>query len=62
MLEDLGKEVYVTMGKEFLYRRDKKGMLVTRVRRLADPEHGSAIKSFRAKEEEKCKLPLVFWS
>ena len=50
------------MDKEFLYKRDTKGGLVTRVNRLADPDHGSAIKTFRAKEQEKSKLPNHFWS
>ena len=34
-------------GKEFLYKRDSQGKLVTRQSRLADPSHGTAIKSFR---------------
>ena len=60
MLEGLVEEVYATMGKEYLYRKDTKGNLVTR--RLEDPSHGTAIKSFRVTEETKSKLPLCFWS
>ena len=45
-------------GLEFLYKRDSQGKLVTRQSRLADPSHGTAIKSFRKAEEEKSKLPL----
>ena len=39
-------------GKEFLYKRDSQGKLVTRQSRLADPSHGTAIKSFRTAEEK----------
>ncbi len=44
-------------GKEFLYKRDSLGKLVTRQSRLADPNHGTAIKSFRKAEDQKSKLP-----
>ena len=44
-------------GKEFLYKRDSQGKLVTRQSRLADPSHGTAIKSFRKAEDQKSKLP-----
>ena len=46
-----------SLDKEFLYSRDTKGNLLTRLKRLADPSHGTAIKSFRKKEEAKSKLP-----
>ena len=48
-------------GKEFLYKRDSQGKLVTRQSRLADPSHGTAIKSFRKAEDKKSKLPLKLW-
>ena len=48
-------------GKEFLYKRDSQGKLVTRQSRLADPSHGTAIKSFRKVEEQKSKLPHKLW-
>ena len=48
-------------GLEFLYKRDSQGKLVTRQSRLADPSHGTAIKSFRKAEEKKSKLPLELW-
>ena len=35
--------------------------LVTRQSRLADPNHGTAIKSFRKSEDQKSKLPYKFW-
>ena len=49
-------------GKEFLYKRDSQGKLVTRQSRLADPSHGTAIKSFRKSEEKKSKLSLKLWA
>ena len=52
----------VQEDKEFLYKRDSQGKLVTRHRRLADPSHGTAIKSFRKTEQEKSKLPQAFWA
>ena len=48
-------------GKEFLYKRDSQGKLVTRQSRLADPSHGTAIKSFRKVEDQKSKLPHKLW-
>ena len=32
-----------------------------RARRLADPNHGTAIKSFRKAEDQKSKLPHKLW-
>ena len=52
----------VQEDKEFLYKRDSQGKLVTRHRRLADPSHDTAIKSFRKTEQEKSKLPQAFWA
>ena len=52
----------VQQDKEFLYKRDSQGKLVTRHRRLADPSHGTAIKSFRKTEQLKSKLPQAFWA
>ena len=51
-----------TMKADFVYKRDNLGKLVTRVNRLADPDHGSAIQSFRKNEELRSKLPNFFWS
>ena len=48
-------------GKEFLYKRDSMDKLVTRQSRLADPNHGTVIKSFRKSEDQKSKLPYKFW-
>ena len=46
-LEGLVDEVIDTMKADFVYKRDNLGKLVTPVNRLADPDHGSAIQSFR---------------
>ena len=61
-LEGLVDEVIDTMKADFVYKRDNLGKLVTRVNRLADPDHGSAIQSFRKNEEMTSKFPNVFWS
>ena len=42
-------------------KRDSMDKLVTRQSRLADPNHGTAIKSFRKSEDQKSKLPYKFW-
>ena len=48
-------------GKEFIYKKNSKGKLVTRQSRLADPSHGTAIKTFRKAEDQKSKLPHKLW-
>ena len=50
-----------TMKKEYLYKIDKKGKLVSSPTVLADPNHGAVIKSFRKMEENKSKLLHNFW-
>ena len=61
-LESLVERVCAAQkGKEFLYKRDSQGKLVTRQSRLADPSHGTAIKSFRKVEDQKSKLPHKLW-
>ena len=61
MLEALVEEVYEAMGKEYLHRVDSRGRHTTRLWRLADQVTGTAIKSFRAADSAKSKLPLDFW-
>ena len=61
LLEDLVEEVHHIRKKEFIYKRDSKGHLVTRSSLLADPNHGSSIKTFRALEEKKSRFPVDFW-
>ena len=48
-------------GKEFIYKKNSKGKLVTRQSRLADPSHGTAIKTFRKAEDQKSKLLHKLW-
>ena len=48
-------------GKEFIYQKNSQGKLVTRQSRLADPNHGTAIKTFRKAEDQKSKLPHKLW-
>ena len=62
MLESLLERTCAAQkGKEFLYKRDSIDKLVTRQSRLADPNHGTAIKSFRKSEDQKSELPYKFW-
>ena len=47
-------------NKEFVYKDDK-GKLVSSVKLLKNKDWGSAIVSFRKREEAKSKFPLSFW-
>ena len=62
MLENIVEEVFVSMEKEYRYKGDSKGKLVTSFA-SSDGDHlmGSAIKTFRSNEESKSKLSLEFW-
>ena len=62
LLEGLVDKVYKSMQREFIYKRDGVGKLVTPQNRLADPSHGSAIRSFQSSDELKSRLPKEFWS
>ena len=55
------EEVYNIRKKQYLYKRDSAGKLVTSVRRLADPADGASVKNFRKSEEKRSKFPLIFW-
>ena len=61
MLENIVEEVFVSKEKEYRYKHDSKGKLVTSFA-SSDGDHlmGSAIKMFRSNEESKSKLPLEF--
>ena len=61
LLEGLVEEVYQARKKEYLYKRDSKGNFMTFRTRLADPNHGSAIRTFRSVEEKKSRFPVDFW-
>ena len=62
LLEGLVQEVMEIMKKQYVYKRDTRGKLVTKVSRLADPSHGSAVKTFRKIKKSKPKFPLKFWN
>ena len=62
LLEGLVDEVYKSMQREFIYKRDDVGKLVTRQNRLADPSLGSAMISFQSSDELKSRLSKEFWS
>ena len=62
LLEGLVEEVCQVRKKEYLYKRNSKGRLVTKESRLADPDHGSSITTFRKLEEQKSRFPVQFWS
>ena len=64
MLENLVEKVYRIMKvkkKEFVYKKDSKGKLVSAVKLLKSKDRGSAIVSFQKREEAKSKFPLFFW-
>ena len=61
LLEALVEEVYKIMQSEFIYKKGGLGKLATLRDRLADPVHGSAIKTFELIDELKSRLPTEFW-
>ena len=61
MLEELVNKVYLIMKekkREFVFKKDGKGKLVSH---LKNKDQGSAISSFRKRQEMKSKFPLSFW-
>ena len=63
MMEGLCEKVYTFRQKEYIYKRDKKGRLVTEMygHSVADRNIGSAIKTFRKEQILKSKFPVDFW-
>jgi hypothetical protein len=61
MLEGLVDDVYAIMQKQYIYKRNAKGQLVTSLATLAVQSHGASIWSFRRTKEAKSKLPHDFW-
>ena len=53
--------MYELRKKEYLYKENNQGSLVTSVSRLADEQFGSALKTFRKIQEEKSMFPSEFW-
>ena len=63
MLEELVNKVYLIMKekkREFVFKKDGKGKLVSHSH-LKNKDQGSAISSFRKRQEMKSKFPLSFW-
>ena len=61
LLEDLVEEVYYRRRCEYRYKEDAKGKLVTWTVRKKESNIGSAVMTFRRRQEEKSKFPLDFW-
>ena len=61
LLEALVEEVYEIMQSEFIYKKGGLGKFATLRDRLADPVHGSAIKTFKSSDELESRLPTEFW-
>ena len=63
MLEELVNKVYLIMKekkREFVCKKDGKGKLVSHSH-LKNKDQGSAISSFKKRQEMKSKFPLSFW-
>ena len=63
MLENLCQEVYDARPREYLYKTNSVGQLVTEMRGhvLADRDLGAAVRTFRENENKKSKFPIAFW-
>lgn len=55
-------KIYELKKKLYIYKRKPDGSLVTHWSRLANPEEGSAINTYRKLQKEKAHLPLALWS
>ena len=61
MSEKLVEEVYHLRKKDYLYKETSTGELATHYTHLVDKNHGAAIRTYRAEQELKSKLPRAFW-
>ena len=63
MRKNLCQEVYDTRPREYIYKSDSMGRLVTEIHgnKLADRDLGAAIRTFRENEKKKSKFPIEFW-
>ena len=62
MLENLVEEVFARRPKEYIYKVDSQGRLVTgTVKRKDNHRIGSAIATFRNSQIQKSKFPCDFW-
>jgi hypothetical protein len=62
MLEGLVQKIYDLKKREFIYKRSEAGALATHFSRLADPDLGSAVKSYRDTQVAKAHLPSKLWN
>ena len=60
-LDGLVQKIVRLRGKSFLYRRHADGSMVTRFSRLKDPEHGTAVRTYRLNQMEAAHLPMDMW-
>ena len=63
MLEGFCEEVYRLRPKEYIYKEDSKGRLVTDMygKNIVDRDTGSAVRTFRKNEIVQSKFPIEFW-
>ena len=63
MLEGLCEEVYRYQPKEYIYKKDSKGRLVTEMygKNDQDRDTGSADRTFWKNEIVQSKFPIEFW-
>ena len=61
MSEKLVEEVYQLRKKDYLYKETSTGELATHYTHLVDKNHGAAIRTYRAEQELKSRLPRAFW-
>ena len=62
LLRNVAEKMYEIRPREYVYKQTKKkGIFNTRASRLADPEEGSAVKSWRQQQVLKAHLPVDMW-
>ena len=61
LLNPIVSEVFRRWDKEFLYKRNARGALVSQLF-LTDGEMGAAVKNRRVREEKKGRFASRFWA
>ena len=61
LLEGLVEEVYTRRPREFVFKSNEQGELVS-MGMLVDQNHGLAIRTFREKQLKSSKFPSEFWN
>ena len=62
MLEGLVQKIYKLKKREYVYKRSEAGALASHLCRLADPDLGSAVKTYRDMQVAKAHLPTKLWN